>query len=93
MDKYSFAPYNFIPFPEVKVPKPYASKEELPRHDEHDKESFSGRISSAALARRITPTWLLPVEENRILALLLLMLSPYRLRNWVAMAVEVPVPV
>ena len=45
MDKYSFAPYNFIPFPEVKVPKPYASKEELPRHDEHDKESFSGRIT------------------------------------------------
>ena len=44
MADFSFAPYNFIPFPEVPVPKPYAKKEELPGHDESDKEFFSGRI-------------------------------------------------
>ena len=42
---FSFAPYNFIPFPEVRVPKPYSKKEELPGHDESDRESCSGRIS------------------------------------------------
>ena len=41
---FSFAPYNFIPFPEVEVPKPYPSSGKLPGHDESDKESFSGKI-------------------------------------------------
>ena len=45
MAEFSFAPYNFIPFPEVKVPKPYSKKEELPRHDENVREFFSGRIT------------------------------------------------
>ena len=46
-----FAPYNFIPFSDVKVPVPYKSKEELPGHAQVIAGTLTGRIEYEFTAR------------------------------------------
>ena len=46
-----FAPYNFIPFSNVKVPVPYKSKEELPGHARVIAGTLTGRIEYEFTAR------------------------------------------
>ena len=40
-----FAPYNFIPFSEVTVPKPFSTKAALPKHSHVEERALSGTIT------------------------------------------------